>query len=171
MLKIVVLVLLIIVLIPVCFFVGASFGLLLGRLQLWITARRYGKAVRAMLPPGTEVAVLLPGLAPPAAEEPTKRALLLSLFPGILLGPFAVLLFMYVIRRGRSPRLVAVGADHAWVMSTAKRSLRPVELLTSTPVTTGNPRRWTFGLVLETEAEDVSIGRFGNRRVFRAAWE
>jgi hypothetical protein len=168
--KLLVLLLVFVGIVPVSFVIGASCGVVISRLQRFTITRRYGKAVRDLLPPGTEIDVLLPGLAPPVTEDAMQRLLLLSLFPGILLGPFVVLVMAYVIRRGRSPRLVAVGSGHAWVMSTAKHSLRPTGVVASAPIRHGNPQRLSLRMVLQAETEAVSFPRFGNERAFRAAW-
>jgi hypothetical protein len=134
---------------------GAALGWWIARAQAAILLRQRRRAVEALLPPDAGVVALVPALTPAATSRRVARAVGASL-PLVPLGmiPVPTLVLM---RRGRSKRLLAVGADHVWALSTAKRSSRPVALLGSAPRPSAAPERRATELVVVVGDEELGV--------------
>ena len=150
--------------------VALAFSLVIGALAgiaLSFTVVRWGilrrrREVSGVLSTQAAVIGLVPATTPPMTPSSLRRPILLSVFPGMLLGPFAVFLFVWLLQRGRSRRLVAFTDDGVtWTVATRKRSSRPIEVVASQPTTAWDDDRNWFRIYARVGDEELSVPRYG----------
>lgn len=142
--------------------VGVGSGIALSNTTVRWSILRRRRAVAALLPTDAPIAGLVFGQTPPVTSAAIRRALLVCLCPGLLLGPFATFLFVWLIRRGRSLRLVAFTTDGTtWLVATKGRSTRPLHVLNAQPTERWVERRTWLRMYATVGAEDLSLPRYG----------